>query len=469
MNSVAIIGAGITGLTAAFRLRQENIPVKIYEAAGRPGGPIQTVRRDGFLAECGPNSILETSPAIAGLVREVGLEAARVYCNPEAKNRYIVRGGKPVAMPSSARSFLTSRLFSLGAKLRLGAEPFVGRGEAEDEALADFVRRRLGQEFLDYAINPFVGGIYAGDPERLSVRHAFPKLHAVEEKYGSLILGQFFGARERKRRGEISKQSAPMFSFREGLETLPRALAEAVGEALTVNNPVERIRRTDLGWEVHSAKGREEHGAALLCIGAHQLGRLKVEAESFPDLSALGEVDYPPVASVTLGFAASSVGGSVAGFGVLVPEVEGMDILGSIFSSSLFPGRAPAGHVTITTYMGGARASHLARQPREAIVQRVARDVRKLLRVGGAPVFEHCHVFPEAIPQYNVGHGRFKQLMAEAEEAAPGIFIAGQARCGISMSDSILSGHKAAERIENHLARGDHRLGEWRLDRFQPC
>jgi oxygen-dependent protoporphyrinogen oxidase len=468
MKTVAIIGAGITGLTAAWRLQEEGIPVTVYEAAPRVGGPIQSVRRDGYLAECGPNGILETSPLISGLVKDLGLESRRFYCNPEAKRRYIVRDGRPLAAPDSAKNFLMTPLFSFGAKLRLAAEPLISRSAEKDECLADFVRRRLGQEFLDYAINPFVGGIYAGDPEQLSVHQAFPKLSEVEEQYGSLIAGQFLGARARKRRGEVSKQRAPMFSFDEGLETLPRALAEKLGGAVRLNAAVTGLRRTPLGWEVETERGCEDHSAVLIAVGAHQMALLPIEAAGAPDLSALTEVHYPPVASVTLGFKRLDVRAPLDGFGVLVPEAEKMNILGTIFTSSLYPNRAPERHVTLTSYIGGARAPHLALQSREEIVACVLKDLRQLLGIEGEPTFEHCIVFPEAIPQYNVGYGRFKQLMAEMEAAAPGLFIAGQARCGISLSDSILSGHKGAERVENHLAAVDHHLGESRLAHFEP-
>jgi protoporphyrinogen/coproporphyrinogen III oxidase len=471
MNSVAIIGAGITGLTAAFRLQQENIPVTIYEGAGRVGGPIQTVRSDGFLAECGPNSILETNPAIGNLIRDLGLESQRVYPNPQAKKRYIVRNGKLLATPDSLKRFLATGLFSASAKLRLGAEPFIPRGKETEESLANFVRRRLGCEFLDYAINPFVGGIYAGNPEMLSVKEAFPKLAAVEERYGSLILGQILGARERKRRGEISKQRAPMFSFADGLETLPRTLAEHLGDSVRLNHTVRSLRQTEIGWEVvtgsEGVSCREEHSAILLAIGAHQLARLRVEAPDFPDLSPLEQVEYPPVASVTLGFPRQNVREPLDGFGVLVPEVEGMRILGTIFASSLFPNRAPDQFVTLTSFVGGSRSPDLALLDRGALVETVLADLRRLLGVSGQLAFTHVRVFPEAIPQYNVGYGRFKHLMAEAEVAAPGLFIGGNSRCGISLSDSIISGNNAADRIENFLSCSDHRLGKNRLAHFQ--
>ncbi|HXT38567.1 MAG TPA: protoporphyrinogen oxidase, partial [Candidatus Angelobacter sp.] len=225
MNSVAIIGGGITGLTTGFRLGQKNIPVTIYESAGRVGGVIQSVRKDGYLAEYGPNTLLETSPTIGALILDLGLEGRRQCANKNAEKRFIVRDGKPVALPGSPAAFLTTRLFSTRAKARLLAEPFIRRAPATcEESLGEFVRRRIGREFLDYAINPFVAGVYAGDPDRLSVKHAFPRLHALEQRYGSLLAGQFFGARERKRRAETSKQNAKKVSFDDGLQVLIDAL-----------------------------------------------------------------------------------------------------------------------------------------------------------------------------------------------------------------------------------------------------
>ncbi len=200
MKSVAIIGGGITGLTAAFNLQQRGIPVTLYEGGGHVGGVIRTVQENGYLAECGPNTILETSPLIGELIRDTGLESRQLYSDPAADKRYLVRDKQLVNLPSSPLAFFATRLFSWRAKAGLLIEPFRRRAAADlEESLAEFVLRRLGREFLDYAINPFVAGVYAGDPERLSVKHAFAKLHALEQRYGSLIKGQIFGARERKR------------------------------------------------------------------------------------------------------------------------------------------------------------------------------------------------------------------------------------------------------------------------------
>ncbi|HMJ89040.1 MAG TPA: protoporphyrinogen oxidase, partial [Candidatus Acidoferrum sp.] len=280
MTSVAIIGGGITGLTAAFRLKQRGIPVTVYEAGDRVGGVIQTVKRDGFLAECGPNSLLETSPLIKDLVRDLNLESARLYSDPRAEKRFLVRGGESVELPGSPGQFFGTKLFSAGAKARLFAEPFIRRSPVDvEESLGQFVLRRLGQEFLDYAINPFVAGVYAGDPMKLSVKQAFPKLHGIEQRYGSLILGQFLGARERKKRKEVSKQSAPKLSFNDGLQQLTDTLHKELNECVRLRSSVQSINQTTEGWTITTggaSTSEHDHSAVLLASPSHRLADIKL-------------------------------------------------------------------------------------------------------------------------------------------------------------------------------------------------
>ena len=457
MKNVAIIGGGITGLTAAFQLRQRAIPVTIYEASERVGGVIQSIRQDGYLAEYGPNTILETSPQIGALIRGLGLESRRLYSDPRAEKRYIVRGGKPVSLPGSPLGFLSTPLFSPAAKLRLLAEPFIRRApEAREENLAEFVRRRIGQEFLDYAINPFVAGVYAGDPAQLSVKHAFPKLHALEQRYGSLLVGQFLGARERKRRAEVSKQTAKKLSFDEGLQVLTDSLNHQLATAVKLNSPVTRLKQLADGWTVAARRhGREvttDHAAVLFAGPAFKLPEIQLTTERYLNCSPLAQIHYPPVASIVLGFRREDVAHPLDGFGMLIPEVEGFKILGTLFSSSLFPNRAPAGHVTLTSYVGGTRAPELATDDADALVDLALKDLRAILGVTGKPTFVHHALFRHAIPQYEVGYGRFKNLMDEIEAKARGFFLAGHYRDGIALGDSIVSGCTVAARVEKFLA-----------------
>src|SRR5215831_2152633 len=245
MKSVAIIGAGITGLTAAFYLKRRGIPVAVYEGSGRVGGVIQSQRREGYLAEFGPNTLLETSPLIRQLVEDAGLQSRRLDPDPKAEARYVVRYKRPIAMPGSPLGFLGTSLFTWKAKLAVLREPFVPRRrDGVEESIAQFVVRRFNQEFLDRAIDALVAGIYAGDPYKLSVTHAFPKLKALEDNYGSMIKGQIFGARERKKRGEVAKDRAPKFSFDEGLQVLPDSLRAQLGEAVRLNTAVTRLTQT---------------------------------------------------------------------------------------------------------------------------------------------------------------------------------------------------------------------------------
>lgn len=450
--SVAIIGGGITGLTAAYQLHRAGVPVRIYEASNRGGGVIQTTCHDGFLAECGPNTILETSPVVSELVRDLRLESQRLYSDPSASNRYVLRNGTPTPVPDSAAGMFTSRLFSTGAKLRLLAEPFRRRAAPDaEESVAAFVLRRLGREFLDYAINPMIGGIYAGDPGRLSVTHAFPKLHATEQRYGSLILGQLLGARERRRSREVSKQSAPKFSFREGLQTLINALQHELRDAVRLRSAVKALRKTPNGWRVTVLHdGREadvDHSAVLLAAPAFKLAEIAVQGTRDVSLAPLRGIVYAPVASLVLGFRRQGVAHPLDGFGVLVPEVERRNILGAIFSSSLFPHRAPAGHVTISCYMGGMRSPELAIRDTAGAVALAVADLSGMLGVREEPVFIQHTVFPKAIPQYEVGFGRIKNWMNELEDKSPGLYLSGHFRDGISLSDSIVSGARAAERL----------------------
>jgi oxygen-dependent protoporphyrinogen oxidase len=481
MKPVAIIGAGITGLTAAFYLKRKGIPVTVYEASGRVGGVIQSIWKDGYLAEFGPNTILETSPKIARLIRDADLESRRLYSHPGAGARYVVRYRRPIAMPGSPLGFFTTELFTSKAKLAVLREPFVPRRcDGREESVAEFVKRRLNQEFLDHAIDALVAGVYAGDPYGLSVQQAFPRLAELEARYGSLIKGQIFGAGERKRRGEIARDRAPKFSFDEGLQVLPDTLAAQLGDGVKLETIVAKLTQTADGWWLNlltkNGATSAEHSAVIYCGTAYKLALLKIEVNAplapslsppggervvhaardgvrgnHVNLAAFSEIRYPPVASVVLGFRREDVAHPCQGFGMLIPKVEGFKILGTIFSSSLFPNRAPAGHLTLTSYLGGERQPELASLPTERLVELTREDLRVLLGVCGQPTFTHCVVYPKAIPQYNLGYGRYRGLLIEIESQAPGLYFAGHYRDGVSLGDSILSGCNIVERVEKFL------------------
>jgi protoporphyrinogen/coproporphyrinogen III oxidase len=450
MKFVAIIGAGITGLTAAFYLKRAGFAVTVFEAGNHTGGVIQSIRKDGFLAEFGPNTILETSPKITQLVRDAGLEARRLATDPKAEARYVVRFGRPIEMPGSPLGFFTTPLFSAKAKLAVLREPFIKpRRDGVEESIGQFVVRRFNQEFLDHAIDALVAGIYAGDPHKLSLPHAFPKLKALEDNYGSMIKGQIFGARDRKKSGEVAKDRAAKFSFDEGLQVLPDTLAMQLGEALRLNTPVTKLTQSASGWRVTTVNGEAEFDKVIYCGTAYKLAELGIETavQQRRPTEAFGEISYPPVGAVVLGFRREDVAHSCQGFGMLIPKIEGFKILGTIFSSALFPNRAPAGHITLTSYIGGARYPELGLLPEKELIEATLADLRVLLGVKGQPVFTHTKTWPRAIPQYNVGYGQFRSRLNDLEAENPNLFFAGHYRDGVSLGDSIVSGVNIAERV----------------------
>ena len=318
-------------------------------------------------------------------------------------------------------------------------EPFVPpRRDGKEESVAEFVVRRLGQEFLDHAIDALVAGVYAGDPYKLSVPQAFPKLGQLEARYGSLIKGQIFGARERKRRGEVAKDRAAKFSFDDGLAGAAGDLARALGRSRAPERHRDPSDSDAGGLDSRCAGAR-----SAICGPSTVPSSMRARPSSWQSwrcrrrcrcrLATFGEIRYPPVASVVLGFRREDVAHPCEGFGMLIPRVEGFKILGTIFSSSLFPNRAPAGHLTLTSYVGGERYPELASLPADKLFALTCEDLRVLLGVKGKPTFQHCVFYPKAIPQYNVGYGRFRELMTEIEGKAPGLFFAGHYRDGISL------------------------------------
>lgn len=456
-KSMIIIGGGIAGLTAAFRLKKAGIKVTLLEKNDRLGGALYSHQEDGFLAELGPNSILETSPLVTELIQDIGLEEDKVYANESSKVRYIVRNKKPVPLPSSPPSFIASPLFSFLAKLRLIKEPFIDAWDNQyEESLSQFVIRRLGQEFLDYAINPFVAGVYAGDPDTLSVKHGFPKLYALEQKYGSLIKGQIKGAKERKKRQEVAKQSARMFSFREGLKMIPDRMMDLLGSDVQTSTRVKAMTKKAEAWEIHAldSDGKEQVIPAdgVLYTGRiTDLHHIEINGQIPDEVTEMQHIYHPPVSVMVLGFHRDQVQHPLDGFGVLIPKVEEFQILGVLFSSSMFERRAPKDHVTLTIFVGGTRQPDNAQKSTEEILELTLRDLQTILGVNGQPTFVHHTYWKQAIPQYNVGYGKYKDSFDHLEETYPGLYFAGNYRSGISVADTIVNSENVCERINQNL------------------
>ncbi|CAK0750049.1 Coproporphyrinogen III oxidase [Gammaproteobacteria bacterium] len=444
----AIVGGGISGLASAWFLQRRGFSVQVLEAAPELGGTLRSRVCEGFLVEQGPNSTLENTDALRELIEGVGLAEALQVASPAGKRRYILKDHRLEPLPLGPGAFLSTPLFSIRGKLRLFAEPFIGRA-ATEESVASFVRRRLGQDFLDWAIDPFISGVYAGDPERLSVRAATAKVYALEAEYGSLIGGMVRRLLKGKRSGPTP--SGRMIAFAGGMQTLARGVGAALGQGVVrTQAQVTALKRgTDARWHLHLAsdEGVGEVVSArsvVLCLPADKAAGLL--APLAPEAAtALQAIPYPVVASVALGFRRDQIRHLLDGFGFLIPRRCAVETLGTLFSSSLFPDRAPAGHVLLTSFLGGARHSGLGECDEEELARRVLRDIGSVLGIDGAPVLRAVTRWPRAIPQYEIGHLARVAAVDRALVELPGLYTRANWRDGISVADCVRNARAFAE------------------------
>jgi len=445
-KKIVVLGAGISGLTTAYLLHKKGFDVVVLEKKKEAGGSMESVRENGCLFDRGPNSALETTPLIAQLVEELNLKDQLLYASKEANKRYILRNNNLYPLPMSPLAFIKTKLFSTGAKLRLLAEPFIGRSEdGYYQSIAEFVERRLGREFLDYAINPFVAGVYAGNPEELSVKSAFPKLYALEEKYGGLIIGTIKSAKERKKRAEQSKQSAKMFSFKDGMQALPNAIAGVLGDRVRYGCEVKEILKNESGYNVvFEHNGDEEIIGCQSVISAVPAYRA---AEIFSKWDAdlvkhLNDIYYPPVLVLYMIYNKKDIGHQLDGFGFLIPAKEKKSFLGALWSSIIFSGRTDDDKAAFTLFVGGSRDANLLKTEKERVIKTVRKEFEELMTIKAQPVFISSRYWDKAIPQYNIGYIEHEKYFEQFEQEHPGIILSGNYRGGISVGDCIKNAEK---------------------------
>jgi oxygen-dependent protoporphyrinogen oxidase len=446
MKKTCIIGSGITALTRAWQLTQRGENCVVLETSKQIGGAIQSHREGEYLAEEGPNSIQINSTEVDVFLQNIpGFKERVLVASNKAKKRFILRDGQPQAVPMGPLSAITSPLWSFSGKLRVLKEPFIKANPAEnEESAADFVRRRLGDELYRYAINPLIGGIYAGDPEQLSLRYAFPKLYALEQNHGGMIRGAIAKMRA-ARQSSAAKVKKRIISFKDGLTELPTLLADALGESVHTHVSIDSIEKSTNtnSWEIKWNGQVHTYDEVLLTTPAHSFETLPLPAVVKTALSPLKAIDYPPVSVLSLAFKRAAVAHPLDGFGVLVPECEGRSILGALFPSSLFAGRAPADEVLLTIFIGGERQPELAQADTDALVQKTLPELKELLGVSGQPTFIHHKHWPRAIPQYKLGYGLLLEQMKQVEAQFPGLKLAGNYRDGISLSYCIEAAAKS--------------------------
>jgi len=445
-----VIGAGISGLACAYALQQAGVEVQVLEASERPGGLIRSERRDGFLLELGPQSFSGTA-ALRRLCLDLGIES-QVQEAPARAPRFVLLDGALKPVPLSPPAFFASSFVGAGTKWALVRDIFGKTSPPpEEESIAAFARRKFSAELLDKLVGPFVSGIYAGDPEKLSLRGAFPQLYEAEKAAGSVVRGAIRVAKQSRKPGE-PRERRTLESFRDGNETLVHALAEKLGDALHLQTCVSAIHRSSDGaaFAVEAAvDGKpQSFSAHSVILALPTNGTAALLSGMAPDLaSALQGIAYAPVAVVSLGYRKGDVGHNLDGFGFLVPRSAGWQTLGSVWNSSLFAGRAPEGHALLTSFVGGATNPGAARLAAVELVELVHREMAPVLRLTQPPAFSHVTPYERAIPQYNLGHPARVEALEKLPERAPGLFLTGNYLHGPAVGACVEQAQAVAKQV----------------------
>ena len=450
MNTqVAVVGGGISGLSCAYKLFQLGVPVTVLESEPQPGGLIGTAEQDGFLFETGPQSF-QGIDSLLDLVRDVGLENHLSQANPRAP-RYVLRRGKLEKIPMSPQAIMTTSLLGAGSRWRVATEAMKRtRPPSEEESVAQFVRRKFGHEILEYLVAPFVSGVYAGDPEKLSLRAAFPTLDEWEREHGSILRGAMKSGPAKGASGG----PPPLCSFDHGMTMLPRMLAAKLGESVRTGARVESISRAGAGGFqvrfVHQGRAEALDAGAVVIATPSYIAAHLVESIAPTVARQLSGIAYAAVAVAGTGYHANQLG-ELNGFGVLIPRSEKHRTLGIIWNSSLFPGRGGDNRVTLTSFVGGATDPEILEKTDQEILAVVQDENARILKITGQPIVSRLWRHPKALPQYNLGHGYMVEAVRESERSLPGLYFAGNYLEGPSIGKCAERGASVAQAAHAYL------------------
>jgi len=444
---VVVVGGGIAGLTLAERLTAAGHDLTLVDAEARAGGVIRSERRDGFLCETGPQAILSGRPDTQALITAAGLDARVIWSRAATRRRFVYLRGALRTLPSSPPTLLQTDLLGAMAKLRLAREPFVAKGDpAREESVLAFFERRFGAEAARAIGAPAVIGVYAGDAANLSMRSALPRLWEMEQKHGSVLRGAFAA------RGQSGDAGPPRsFSFPDGLEELPRALAEKLGARRVVARAVA-IEPRGVGYQVQLASGAPLDAERIVVttpahVAAELLAPLAPAASA-----ALSAVPFAPLAVTALGFRApasgpADLGMDLAAYGFVVARGEGPTLLGCQYESSIFDHRAPPGAVLLRALAGGTFEPGLVDETDDAIAGRAVADLRRVAGLRVDPDFVAVWRHPAGIPQYDLEHAARVRALDDELRRLPGLHVIGQATSGVGLNDGVAAAAALARRF----------------------
>lgn len=453
-KEIVVIGGGLTGLTLSFYLKKAGKSVMLIEQNDRTGGVINSVTENGFTYETGPSTGVISSIEIAELFEDLQGKCTLETANSQAKKRYIWKNHKWEALPSGLVSAVKTPLFTWSDKFRILGEPFRKAGGFPDESVAELVKRRLGKSFLDFAVNPFIAGVYAGDPNQLITRYALPKLYLLEQNYGSFVRGAI---QKRKEPSELNAQKVTreVFSVKGGLKNLINALNAEIGsENILLNCKQAKILPVPHGFitsyiDISGQEVEIESANVISTIGGYALPVLL----PFVDekwMESLAETTYAGVIQVAVGYK-NWTGKKLDAFGGLLPTTENRNILGILFPSAIFTNRAPEGGALLSVFLGGVNKPDIFAKNDEEIKQIINEELRITMKIDTVPDLVHIHRYQHAIAQYDIKTGKRYESIDYIQKKFTGLILAGNIRDGIGMSDRV----KQAKMIADKLIAND--------------
>jgi oxygen-dependent protoporphyrinogen oxidase len=461
MEKVIIIGGGISGLATAWLLRSKaetvglELEITLLEKESRVGGKIWSIKDEGYTCEWGPNGFLDSKPQTLDLCSDIGVQENLHRSNDNARKRFIFSGGELHKLPENGPSFLKSKLISWPGKLRLAMEPtpFIASAPAGvDETLADFGRRRLGGEALDKLIAPMVSGIFAGDPETMSLVSCFPRIAELEREYGGLIRAMIMLAKKKKKdvaEGKVVSSAAGpggvLTSFREGIGYLSDALTASLGDIVQPGREAVSVTRSGGTWQVKCADN-SLYGADEVIVASPAFAAADMIYYCDNALSALlRQIPYASMTVVCFGYERDRIAHPLDGFGYLIPKQEGRSTLGTLWDSSMFENRAPQGKVLLRSMMGGACFPEYIKLSDDEVQARVKADLKVVMGIDAEPSFVRIFRHPQAIPQYTIGHARRLEALEERLKTHPGLILTGNSYRGIGLNDCVAAAQRASD------------------------
>jgi oxygen-dependent protoporphyrinogen oxidase len=467
MKKAVIIGAGLTGLTTAYYLKKAGWKVTILERDIRTGGAIHTHREKGFIYESGPNTGMISNPEVAELFEELGSDIQVEPANDEAKHRLIWKAGRWHELPQCLKDGIKTPLFSWKDKFNILTEPFRSRGKNPDETLDQLVKRRMGKSFLDYAVDPFILGIYAGDPSQLVTRYALPKLYNLEQNYGSFIKGGFKKhaelIREKKHDPELykhhKKASKKMFSMSGGIDQLVNALTSKFTDK-EIRLGCHKISvcparpQFTTKFIQHGKNQTIESDAVVTTTGAHEVPNILPFLRD-DEKNKITNLIYARVVQLSVGYTQWR-GIPLKAFGGLVPSREHRDILGILFLSAFLKNRAPQEGALLSIFLGGVRNQDMVDLKDNEIIKMILPELQRMMMVPDEKpdlmrIFRHNY----AIPQYGISTSERLEAIAAIENQFPGLILGGNLRDGIGMADRIRQGTTMAKELTEKFAPKD--------------